>query len=537
MNPCSLNTCRNSAKHICSQCLQSAYCSRECQKVDWVNGHEQICWSLIEGGGTKRGRAEEEEEERFLELAKEISSYKGPDVTYLDYVRQQLVEMVTLENLPRMRSALGGSDYDYLIMEKALFTHNVRLLKTFLQMPNVSVKGSVFLDSIKFQVPPVMVQMLAFHPTTNVNFQNEEGGKTPLMKACSRYSTEIVEILLSHPKIEVNTQNKKNGYTALHYASEGDESGHVRALLSHPDTNPNLRAEKKWTPLMIAAQNSNDPEMFRLFLSHPNIYANLQDVDGYTALVHFITTNQTEYKTETIEAFVNSRKVNVNIGDNYGVTPLMYAAASPVERMVYTSVLLSHPRINVNLQDTDGVTALMHAYTNEAKRLIAMHPDTDFFIKDNGGRLAMDYCQNRGCKLLLFSLMRLNIVPPGTPADVSKKLALTRLRDHLCASLSEEATSRENLLALAEFISLPVKNRATKAELCVDISTVLAVGNTYEKEKFEEQKRKSADRLASARNTLFSVIDSFRWGLSEFSGVNTEGMTPDQLLELSHTFI
>jgi len=47
---CSYNECPNKAKFnfleikLCSRCKNSGYCSVECQKNDWKNGHKKVCF-------------------------------------------------------------------------------------------------------------------------------------------------------------------------------------------------------------------------------------------------------------------------------------------------------------------------------------------------------------------------------------------------------------------------------------------------------------------------------------------------------------
>lgn len=75
--------CYKDAQFKCGSCLESGYCSRDCQKLDWVN-HKVEC-ELVEAG-TKREREEEEEEEEEKGCHNELDPFtqQNPEEDHFD---------------------------------------------------------------------------------------------------------------------------------------------------------------------------------------------------------------------------------------------------------------------------------------------------------------------------------------------------------------------------------------------------------------------------------------------------------------------
>ena len=44
---CSFSSCQKSFKLRCSSCKSVGYCSTDCQKKDWLQGHKTVCKLVV----------------------------------------------------------------------------------------------------------------------------------------------------------------------------------------------------------------------------------------------------------------------------------------------------------------------------------------------------------------------------------------------------------------------------------------------------------------------------------------------------------
>lgn len=89
--------------------------------------------------------------------------------------------------------------------------------------------------------------------------------------------------------------------------------------------------------------------------------------------------------------------VDLNVRDNFGKTPLIYAAEKGNEEI--TKLLIAaRPKVNIDEQSNDGKTALIYAAekgnTKVAKLLIEAGAKLD--IKSNDGKTALIYATENG---------------------------------------------------------------------------------------------------------------------------------------------
>jgi ankyrin repeat protein len=107
---------------------------------------------------------------------------------------------------------------------------------------------------------------------------------------------------------------------------------------------------------------------------------------------------------EIIKELLKHPLINVNKEDDTGDTPLMEA----VDRGLIEAAkeLLKHPDIDVNIQNIHQETALIKAVKSRyagidvIKELLA-HPDIDVDIKDDSGKKAIDYANDKNIKELI----------------------------------------------------------------------------------------------------------------------------------------
>ncbi len=151
----------------------------------------------------------------------------------------------------------------------------------------------------------------------NINLA-DGSGQTPLMFAAKKGHLTTVQALLSVPQIDINAK-KPDGVTALIVATNKRKDDVVKALIDH-GANVNITDNNGWTPLMFAAEKGHLTTVQAL-LSAPQIDINAKKTDGVTALI--VATNNR--KDDVVKALID-HGANVNITDNYGWSPLMFAA-------------------------------------------------------------------------------------------------------------------------------------------------------------------------------------------------------------------
>jgi uncharacterized protein len=96
---------------------------------------------------------------------------------------------------------------------------------------------------------PKSAMLLAKHPSTNLNAQNESG-ETPLMLAAINNQLDLAKVL-----IERGADINKPGWTPLHYAATRGHRDMIRLLLDN-DAYIDSESANGTTPLMLAAYSA-----------------------------------------------------------------------------------------------------------------------------------------------------------------------------------------------------------------------------------------------------------------------------------------
>ncbi len=174
----------------------------------------------------------------------------------------------------------------------------------------------------------------------SVDIQEPEGGETLLMAAVCQNNKEMVDFLLSQGA-SVNLQNDA-GETALVYAVERDCLPIADALLK-AGAKTDIEDKKGYTPVMHALKKGAQKMIMLLALYDKN----LMEISGLRNKTTVSTPSYEETMAQT-EALINAvlsqdekqvqklldEKVNVNAGDQNGITPLMFAVQTHQIRMV-----------------------------------------------------------------------------------------------------------------------------------------------------------------------------------------------------------
>ena len=96
---------------------------------------------------------------------------------------------------------------------------------------------------------PKSAMLLAKHPSTNLNAQNQSG-ETPLMLAAINNQLDLAKVL-----IERGADINKPGWTPLHYAATRGHRDMIRLLLDN-DAYIDSESANGTTPLMLAAYSA-----------------------------------------------------------------------------------------------------------------------------------------------------------------------------------------------------------------------------------------------------------------------------------------
>ena len=312
-------------------------------------------------------------------------------------------------------------------------------------------------------------------------------------------------------------------------------------------------------PAVIAILNAkySNERLLRITATYGNVQGaqyllsigtnvNAQNANKYSALLIAVTETRTTSNESMVALLLKQPNIDVNIKDDEDFTPLMLASQFTATDSTENTVrmLLQHPKINVNAQEsTNGRTALMIAIHNAQEQsttkntvlMLTRHPDTDFFIRRNNGLIASDIAKSADLKLMIFSAIAMQkfMDPTGTrmmfPRDISTNLSLRRLRNHVCASLSDNGNV-EDLKAFAQLLKFPYIEGVNKRDLCLALSDVLALGNVYDHDKQQQYAERKQMRIQQTRKAL-SAVDAFKRAAEEYVGIDTTGKTLDQIVQ------
>ncbi|PYH67112.1 ankyrin repeat domain-containing protein [Aspergillus vadensis CBS 113365] len=194
----------------------------------------------------------------------------------------------------------------------------------------------------------------------NVNAVHD--GNTPLLYAASDGSIKVVDALLASRQIQVNWRNAK-GHSALWRAARYGYTDIVKRLLKQDNIKLNIADRTQGTtPLAVAV------------------------IRGHA---------------ETVESLLTIRRVNVNIRDRRGWTPVFHALSRAIsygDRSIL-EMILTRPNADLLHQDEEGRTPLIYAVQHNEASLTVMllrHPTSRTEPRDFHGRTALWYAVQQG---------------------------------------------------------------------------------------------------------------------------------------------
>ncbi|AUJ48921.1 ankyrin repeat domain-containing protein [Brachyspira hyodysenteriae] len=213
---------------------------------------------------------------------------------------------------------------------------------------------------------------------------------------------------------DVNGTNSE-GWSALHVAVKANNTAVLKELLSQKwiDMNPLLPVDtilmdgnNKWyadgqTPLLLASYYGY-ADIVNMLLSYGADVLAKDSIDDAMA-VHIASARGNANVVSVIldsSAAKNSGIDIVNVGDNTGTTPLMWASMN--NQVTVIAALLRY-KADVNFQDDDGWTALHFAAASDSYRAteILLKNNADANIADIEGKKPIDITTDTDIKALL----------------------------------------------------------------------------------------------------------------------------------------
>ena len=226
--------------------------------------------------------------------------------------------------------------------------------------------------------PGSAMQLAAFLGLTKIMFERLENGSEPDVKDWC-------------------------GETPLYLAAYQGHEDVVRLLMTRENVNPNVKGHYGKTPLMVAVQKRHIAIVQRL-LAFEYIEINAKNGSGASALIYAI--QLLRYGTQISKLLLTCDNIDVNLKDEQGETPLMWAVIC--EQGETVRLLLAHGDIQANIRNEKGQTALHLAArrkATEAMQLLLAHGDIQVNVRDKEGRTALHNAAEKhwtqGMRLLL----------------------------------------------------------------------------------------------------------------------------------------
>ena len=290
--------------------------------------------------------------------------------------------------------------------------HN-KIVEMLIYQPLISVNKALVTSGVNSLVAALknghngVVQFLLNHPKINVN-QGPKNGKTPLIIAVSNVnSTESVQMLLAQPAIDVNRQ-LFDGQTALFLAVISKHYLAVELLLRCPKTDTELLDEDYKSAKDYATEGDLHDILIALetrgYLTKEKGHSCCSDSINRGLLMAVEDGDLTWVKT-----FLLCPQININVRTQYGVTPLLNAAAREGTNEIARH-LLSNPEIDANKYNSmNGKTPLIVASEGgkwDSVKMLLLNAQINVEISDIHGKTALQRAAYNGHLMAVKLLLR-----------------------------------------------------------------------------------------------------------------------------------
>lgn len=199
---------------------------------------------------------------------------------------------------------------------------------------------------------------------TNMEDKTDE---TPMLFAAQAGSTKVVELLLTTDTIDLNVEDERMGAIALHWAVVCGHTEVFSLLLSKTKSGDiNAKTRDGRTALHLAAEYSR-PDIVKLLLETRQVDLKAKDEQlGWTALHCAIaaTTDNVDV-AKLLLAEVDTEDINAK--DDNGCTPISLNAQYGCLEIL--ELLLETKKVDLEVEDNDGWTPVMWAMERNADQV------------------------------------------------------------------------------------------------------------------------------------------------------------------------
>lgn len=362
-----------------------------------------------------------------------------------------------------------------------------------------------------------------------------------LVKAVIKGWVGAVKDLTFNRGMDPNTRDSKHRtllMLAYFYSKSPSNESMTELLLKHPDTDPNLRDDSGSSILHTFRTYSGSSilhmtpganlRLLEMIIRDKRTDINIQNKNDKATILRLACIYAKEDNLEgIIEILLNDNRINVNIQDSDGDTPLHgavdWAGDSGSDRAV--SLLLKHPDIDLNVQNNDldtplHVAAFSRKSTERSLEMLLRHPRTNIYLKDKKGKTAYDLTHNRVQRLLFraYSLSKNSQLS----YNQSKFIAARELQRKICTYLDD--TTPADLIKLADVLDIPRTMTAGKSkdELCLIVSDVIAAGGIWDMNRYEETQALRRKAMTNfAKGALLKPLKQVKEEIREYFGIST----------------
>ncbi|KAF9636552.1 hypothetical protein BFW01_g7448 [Lasiodiplodia theobromae] len=285
------------------------------------------------------------------------------------------------------------------VMNEAIEKKSMEAASFVVRRSDFSPSPHHLFEAIK-QDMPELIELLLRRPHVDPEVLNDDR-RTTLAFAALLGRARIFDILLDSGKVDPAIRDR-SGCTALALAVEracgphDDEDSpfkHIIGRLLQLDMDVGLtdKDKKGWTLLTHAAR-SGDVGVFSLLLDRLGEELDKRDPSGRCLVSHAI--EGPWYRMEVLSMLINQLGLPVNLQDNKGKTPLIWAAGKSGMRSEAIECLLNSGKdVALNHRDHSGRTALSYAAQDRGRGFDALvnAEDIDPNIQDEQGRTALWY--------------------------------------------------------------------------------------------------------------------------------------------------
>ncbi|XP_015908309.3 alpha-latrocrustotoxin-Lt1a-like [Parasteatoda tepidariorum] len=219
----------------------------------------------------------------------------------------------------------------------------------------------------------------------------------------SQVSSNMDRLIRLGANVKAEFEGKR---TVIHAAAIAGRSVMLGKILAKDRSLINKPDKLGFTPLHLAAENKRTA--FARWLINRGANVNLQGQEYKVTPLHLAVRYQAE---EIVEDLLRNSKIDPNLKDIAGLTPLHYALTDEIYNKELFLTLMRNGKTNLNAKDNNGLAVVHYATIldrwEEVIDLSTQDNRFDIYAKDNQQMLAVHYDAMKGNKVeqLISSIM------------------------------------------------------------------------------------------------------------------------------------